>query len=226
VAELGRSEIRQRRMLAAELHDNLAQLLAVCKMRVSSIEAALPNDAKVRGDAGVVKDSLGEAITYTRNLMTDLRPDVLDEHDLPAALEWVAKRMSAQGLKVEVIDDGEPKPLHEEVLGFLFQAVRELLWNVVKHARTTEAVIRVERTEAKVRVIVEDKGIGFNASRRPLVPTEDGGYGLFSIAERIDLLGGQLQLESAKRRGTRVTLTAPIDVEEGADADKAQPNNL
>lgn len=215
VAELGREEIRQRSILATELHDNLAQLLAVCKMRVAAIEAQSPPGTKMRKDAAVVKDSLAEAISYTRTLMTDLRPDVLGEHDLRAAVEWIAKRMSGQGLKVEVFDDGTPKPLHEEVLGFLFQAVRELLWNVVKHARTTEAAVHIERSAGEVRVRVEDNGVGFNPSQRAALAPEEGGYGLFSIAERIDLLGGRFEVNSARRRGTRVILTAPLDPGQG-----------
>jgi len=214
VAELGRSELRQRRILSTELHDNLAQLLAVCKIRTSAIEAAAPPNSPLRTDAGVVKDGLQEAISYTRGVMADLRPDVLDEHDLTAALEWAAERMGRHGLKVEVLDDGKPKPLHEELLGFLFQAVRELLWNVVKHARTTEALVRVERPDGSVRVTVEDRGRGFDPSKRP-APTEEGGFGLFSIAERIDLLGGRVEIESARRKGTRVTLTAPLEPAEG-----------
>jgi signal transduction histidine kinase len=210
LAELGRAEIRQRRLLATELHDNLAQLLAVCKMRASSLEAQAPKDTPLRSEAAMVKDGLQEAITYTRSVMADLRPDVLDEHDLTAALEWAAGRMARHGLKVEVVDDGKPKPLDEETLGFLFQAVRELLWNVVKHAKTTAAVVRVERGEGAVRVTVEDRGKGFDPARRP-APTQEGGYGLFTIAERIDLLGGKLEIESARRKGTRVTLTAPLD---------------
>jgi PAS domain S-box-containing protein len=221
VAELGRAELRQRRLLATELHDNLAQLLAVCKMRASAVEAAAPPDSQLRADAATVKDGLQEAITYTRGVMAELRPDVLDSHDLTAALEWAAERMGRHGLKVEVLDDGKPKPLHEELLGFLFQAVRELLWNVVKHARTTEAVVRIERPDGSVRITVEDRGRGFDPSKRP-APTEEGGFGLFSIAERIDLLGGKLEIHSARRRGTRVALTAPLDHDD-AHRDKGHP---
>jgi signal transduction histidine kinase len=148
--------------------------------------------------------------------MTDLRPDVLDEHDLAAALEWAGERMSRHGLKVEVVDDGKPKPLNEEVLGFLFQAVRELLWNVVKHAKTTEATVHVERPDGEVRVTVADRGRGFDPSKQT-APTEEGGYGLFSIAERIDLLGGKVVIHSARRKGTRVTLTAPLEPTGGGD---------
>ena len=81
-------------MLATELHDKLAQLLAVCKMRVSAIEAHSPEQSNTRQEAAAVKESLGEAIVYTRTLMSDLRPDVLDEHDLKAAMEWMRARPS------------------------------------------------------------------------------------------------------------------------------------
>jgi signal transduction histidine kinase len=168
---------------------------------------------------------LGEAIEYTRTLMTDLRPDVLDEHDLAAAVEWVAQRMQRHGLKVTVEDDGKPKPLHEDVLGFLFQAVRELLWNVVKHARTTEARVLIERPDGYVRITVVDNGVGFNPSRRAALPTDAGGFGLFSIAERVDLLQGELEVDSAPRRGTRVTLSAPLELDPAAEDDRSDAGN-
>jgi signal transduction histidine kinase len=212
VAELGRAEIRERQRLATELHDNLSQLLAVCKMRASTIEASAKSDAKLKAEAAGLRDALGEAVAYTRTLMTDLRPDVLNEDDLAAAVEWVAKRMARHGLKVEVSDDGKPKPLHPEQLGFFFQAVRELLWNVVKHARTTEAIVRLERPNGEVRVTVEDNGVGFNPAKKAVISTDEGGYGLFSIAERIDLLGGKIDVQSGSRKGTLITLTVPVDV--------------
>lgn len=217
VAELGRSEIRERRTLATELHDNLAQLLAVCKMRISAIEAQSPEQSPARQEAAAIKESLGEAIVYTRTLMSDLRPDVLDEHDLKAAMEWVAQRMAQYGLKVIVHDDEEPKPLSEELLGLVFQSVRELLWNVVKHARTSHAIVILERPDGQIQVTVSDKGVGFDVNKRKAA-TSDGGFGLFNIAERIDLSGGRMEIESAPGRGTRVTLILPVKHEGGEKA--------
>jgi signal transduction histidine kinase len=211
VAELGRAEIRQRRMLATELHDNLAQLLAFCKMRLGAIEKLIPSDSKARAEAAAVRDSISDAIAYTRTVMTDLRPDVLDEHDITAALQWQAQRMSRHGLKVTVDDDGKPKPVNEDVLGFIFQAVRELLWNVVKHARTTDANVSIERSDTELRVTVSDNGVGINPQRRSVIAADEGGFGLLSIGERIATLGGRMEIDSARSRGTRVTLSAPLD---------------
>jgi PAS domain S-box-containing protein len=210
VAELGRTEQRERRRLAAELHDHLAQLLAVCKMRVSAIHAAaVRNDPRVAGEAEVVREFLGDGIAYTRTMMADLRPEVLDDHDLAAALRWVAQRMERHGLTVRVADDGTPKPLDPDLLGLLFESVRELLFNVLKHAGTNEATVALERPDGIVRVTVADEGLGFDTARAG-APSDGGGFGLFSIRERLDLLGGSVEVESREGRGTRVTLVAPL----------------
>jgi signal transduction histidine kinase len=113
VAELTRTEQRERQRVATELHDNLAQLLAVCKMKASAIEASAQTGSTVAEEAAAVKDFLGDGIAYTRTLMADLRPDLLNDSDLAGALAWVAQRMKRHGLEVRVADDGLPKPLNE-----------------------------------------------------------------------------------------------------------------
>ena len=213
VGELGRTEVRERRRLASDLHDNLAQLLAVCKMRVSSIQSSARAGTRVAKEAEAVKEFLGEGIAYTRTLMADLRPEAFNEHDLAAAVEWAARRMERHGLTVRVEDDGLPKPLDEDTLGLLFQSVRELLFNVLKHAGRKDAAVRLERLDGEVRVTVSDDGGGFDATRAS-GPSEDGGFGLFSIRERLDLLGGRMEVESAAGRGTRVTLVARPQVKQ------------
>jgi signal transduction histidine kinase len=135
VAELNRTEQRERQRVAADLHDNLAQLLAVSKMKVSALQAAAKPDSSFAREAAAVKQLLGESMDYTRALMADLRPDVLNDSDLIAAIGWIAQRMRRHGLTVVVEDDGESKPLGEEVLGLVFQSVRELLFNVVSTHR-------------------------------------------------------------------------------------------
>jgi DNA-binding response OmpR family regulator len=210
VGELGRAEQRERQRLATELHDNLVQLLAVCKMRVSAIAAAAAPRSRTAREAGVVKTFLDEGIAYARSLMAELGPVVLNEHDLAVAVESVGKRMERHGLKVAVVDDGQPKPLDGDLLGLMFQGVRELLFNVVKHAHTNAAAVTLERHGGEVRVTVTDSGAGFDASRQH-GPSTEGGFGLLSIRERLDLLGGRVEIHSAPGSGTRVTMVAPLD---------------
>lgn len=210
VMELGHAEARERKRVATELHDNLAQLLAVCKMKVSAIEASAPPGSPTARDALAVKEFLGQGLDYTRTLMSDLRPDVLDAHDLSAAMQWVAGRMGRHGLVVRVEDDGGPKPVAEELLAVIFDSVRELLFNVVKHAATGEATVSIRRVGGQVRVTVTDAGAGFDPDRQAAAPSQEGGFGLFSIRERVSLLGGKTEIESAPGRGTSAKLTVPL----------------
>jgi signal transduction histidine kinase len=164
----------------------------------------------VATEAGAIKEFLGDGIAYTRTLMADLRPDLLNEHDLVAGVQWLAQRMQRHGLKVHVGHNGRPTPLDADMLGMLFQSVRELLFNVVKHAGTNEVTVTVERTGETLRVAVADEGAGFDLAKRELVPSDHGGFGLFSIRERLSLLGGGVEVESAEGEGTTVTLVVPL----------------
>jgi signal transduction histidine kinase len=210
VGELGLAEQRERHRVAADLHDNLAQLMAVCKMRASAIEAAAPAGSRAAGDAAEVKRMLGEAIEYTRSLMSELSPLVLDREDLDAAFEWVVQRAEREGLAVTLQTDGRPKPVDEHVRWLLLQGARELLLNVAKHAGAREATVSLGRTDGEVRLTVADRGGGFDAGKWPGVPTAAGGFGLFSLRERLQLLGGRIEVESEAGRGTTVRITVPV----------------
>ena len=215
VKQLGRAEARERKRVAGELHDNLAQLLAVCKMRVSAIEAAAPPGSPTAANALAVKEFLGQGLDYTRTLMSDLRPEAFNEHDLAEAMRWVARRMGRHGLVVRVEDDGDAKPLGEELLTLVFDSVRELLFNVIKHAGTSQATVSLRRAAGEVCVTVSDAGAGFDRGRQAAAPSEQGGYGLFSITERLGLMGGRAEVRSARGRGTRVRLIVPLSSQQG-----------
>ena len=210
VKELGSAEIRERKRVAVELHDNLLQMLVLCKMRASAIEAAAPTGSPMAADALAVKQLLGQGIDYTRTLMSDLRPDVLNEYDLAAAIQWVGRRMERFGLLVRVEDDGKPKPLEEELVALIFDSARELLFNVVKHAQTNQATVLLRLLDGEVRVTVSDAGAGFDPARQLAASSEPRGFGLFSITERLSLLGGRMEVMSVRGHGTDVSLIVPV----------------
>jgi len=213
LGELGRAEQRERQRLAVELHDNLVQTLVVCKMRVSGIHAAAAPGTEIGAEAAVVVDILHDGITYARSLMAELAPVLLNDKDLVAAIESAGTRLQKHGLRVRVVDDKRPKPLHRDVLGLLFQGVRELLMNVVKHAHSADATVTLERSGSEVRMTVSDTGAGFDPGAPPAAPSERGGFGLMSIRERLGLVGGRVEIESAPGRGTRVVVTVPAEEE-------------
>jgi signal transduction histidine kinase len=133
---------------------------------------------------------------------------VLEELGLEPAIESLAESYeSTHGVPVRVEDDGLPKEISDETGYLLFRSVRELLMNIVKHAKATEAMISVKRAGDSIRIAVRDNGIGFIATSSP-GPRHS--FGLFTIRERLRGLGGRCDVESAPGAGTTVVLTAPL----------------
>jgi PAS domain S-box-containing protein len=207
--ELAQTEQRERRRLAGVLHDHLQQLLVGAKFRT----AVLGRTPEVADAATEIEQLLSEAIAASRSLTAELSPPILHEAALPAALEWLASSLAAKhNLQVELsAGDGE-LPLAEDVKTLLFEAVRELLFNVVKHAGVLRAKVTLSRHDGETaRVIVSDDGKGFEPDKLQLAAHgPDGQFGLFSIRERLTWVGGRMTIESAPGRGSRFIMDAPL----------------
>ncbi|MEX0653504.1 MAG: PAS domain-containing sensor histidine kinase [Phycisphaeraceae bacterium] len=208
---LSEVEHRERRKIADDLHDHLAQLLVSCRMKLSLVEPADDASREMRTE---VDRALGEAMKYVRTLIAELRPTVLHEQGLPAAIGWLAQRMQERfRLSVKVESEDDLKSLSGNLSTVLFNAVRELLMNVVKHSQVKEAEVSLRRRGDEIEVIVADQGVGFRMeeNRSPGAATDTGGYGLFSVRERIRLIGGRIDVESAPGEGSQITLTVPMN---------------
>lgn len=204
--ELSNAEQRARDVLAADLHDNLAQTLAVCRMKLGTAGAAYGDHRPPAFNEAVA--CIEDVLRMTRTMMYSLSPMMLAGGEVRSAIDWVQQQMASHGLQVRTSDDGKPKPLDEDMLRLLYRAVQELLWNVVKHARTNRAHVAVKRAGNAVQVIVTDRGRGFS-SKRLGQATDTGGFGLFSLRERLKALGGSVQITSARGKGTRVVVEVP-----------------
>lgn len=207
--ELNLTEQKERKRLATELHDYLAQLLVVVRMK---LRQALP---LVSGDrtAELLQDAdhaLTQSLDYTRCLVAELTPPTLKEFGLLESLTWLAAQMKRHGLPVQVQHHMTVLALPEDRAVLLFQSVRELLFNVLKHAKANHATVGITITEHDdLEVVVSDDGCGF-----ALPPSDNQGigtsrFGLFSISERMAAMGGQLLIESAPGHGTKATIRAP-----------------
>lgn len=208
VSELSKAEEQERQRLAAELHDNLGQILAMGKMKADQVSQSQDKDS-----VGIdeLRELLEDAIAYTRELMSELKPPPsLQDEALIKSIEWISKKMDKHGLEVTIEDDEQPKPLSNEIQRTLIQFVRELLFNVIQHASVYKAHIKVNRINQHVTVSVEDEGIGFDTNKIEYIPAEKKGFGLFKIRERIELLGGIFEIDSELGAGTKVTLHIPL----------------
>jgi PAS domain S-box-containing protein len=205
--ELSRTEARERKKLATDLHDNLAQLLALSKIKLGS---ALRDERDRPNVYREVKALLDGALRYTRTLMADLGPPLLgSDDDLQRAIAWVVEKMHRHGLHVTVHDKDGRKVLSEEALTVTYQVVQELLFNVVKHAQCGQATVTLERCGEDLKVVVTDEGVGFDVSAARK-PSHDGGFGLLNIQQRVTAFGGRIDIASEPGRGTCAMLFMPL----------------
>ncbi|MFB3788692.1 MAG: two-component regulator propeller domain-containing protein [bacterium] len=206
-SEMSLIEERDRRQIAGELHDRIGHGLAACQMLIQTIQR---NHHSPETTALLQKTlaMLEQTIQDARTLTFEISPPVLYELGLEPALEWLAEQMEREhGMRVELRDDNQYKPLTEDARGVLFRAVRELLFNVRKHAKTSRAAVDVRWTGSQVRVTVTDHGAGFDF--QALSTKQKHSFGLFSIRERIEYLGGRFECHSRPGEGTRIVLELP-----------------
>ena len=209
-SKLSKAEEQERHRLATELHDNLGQMLAVSKMKIDLLRNDQLSQPIVE-NVDELKELLDDALVYTRELMSDLKPPPsLDKEDVRASIHWVAQKMKKHGLEVMVEDDQQPKAVSNEIRITLLQCVRELLFNVIKHTEVRAALIRMSVKGGQIQINVEDQGEGFNPDENKAASSKYGGFGLFNIKERMDLLGGTINISSNVGQGTTVTLLAPL----------------
>lgn len=206
-SELTLAEQRERKNLASELHDYLAQLLVVSKFKIAQLHRN-PSDSNVRSLLQEVDSSLDQALTYSRTLIAHLSPTVLFIQGLVAALHWLPEYFSKQGLQVQVKSHVSTVTLSEDRSILLFQSVRELLFNALKHAGTGEATVEIHVVDKRVlRITVTDDGTGFDGE---MLNGDTKGFGLLSIRERIEGLDGTFSVLSSPGAGTRIELSIPL----------------
>ncbi len=211
-ADLVLAEERERRRIASELHDRVGQSLALCRLRMSSLLDAPREDATPLEE---IAELLDFTIQDVRTLTVELSPPVLYELSFVDAVSWLGDRTRERaGLEVQVTDDGRNKPLAEDVGIFLFKAIQELLANVTKHAGASRVEVTLSRTNGLISAAVEDDGVGFDSDEQEARLEASGGFGLFSIRERLTPLGGSVEVHSTPGQGTRVTITAPLNERE------------
>ncbi|MEJ2725665.1 MAG: PAS domain S-box protein [Deltaproteobacteria bacterium] len=209
-SELTLTEERERRQIAAYLHDNIGHALAMARIKLDSLRSLVsPGDAGVCLDDAT--DMIKAAIQEVRSLTFELSTPVIHELGFEEAVDWLVEQFhKVNGISCTVAIEGQAKPLADETSIFLFHSVRELLVNVAKHARARSAKISISREHDHIVIRVEDDGVGFNPSKTDSYLQENGGFGLFSIRERFESIGGTMAIESQPGRGCCVILSAPL----------------
>ncbi|HNU68458.1 MAG TPA: ATP-binding protein [Myxococcota bacterium] len=209
-AELTMAEDRERRQISLCLHDRIGQLLAVVKLRLESlVEDAGEADVKSRIDSAC--QLLRLAIEETRSLTFEISPPILHDLGFYSAIEWLCDHFRGEfGLDVRLSSAFVSVDVAESIQMMVFRATWELLTNVTKHSGSRTAEVSVCVVENRLRISVTDHGIGFDPLLAGKMISREGGFGLFSIRERLLWAGGQMTIESVRGRGTTVTIDVPV----------------
>ncbi|KJS32829.1 MAG: hypothetical protein VR64_04635 [Desulfatitalea sp. BRH_c12] len=216
--ELTMTEQRERKRLSKILHDGLQQQLAATKMQVEGLVAQVDRNAGFQQTISEIEQMLAESIRMSRSLSADLSPPALHEGGLADGLEWLVRRTwERHAFKVDLVIEQKPD-LSEDVKILVFESVRELLFNAVKYAKVSAAKIILRQAEPTgLQICVSDEGVGFDPAL--LIPSGEtgGGFGLFSVRERLALIGGTLTIDSTLGKGSCFLLTVPYEAkrEEG-----------
>jgi len=212
-SELSLAEERERRRIATGLHDQACQTLVLSKMKLQELRAPLP-PAQMHEIARIC-NTLDGTISNMRELIFDLSSPTLYKFGLEAALEELLedKLRTDHGIRCVFSDDGVPKPLAEHVRILLFQSVRELLINIVKHAQAQEVTLEIERCGDSIKITITDDGVGFDVADVFTASLRSRGFGLFNIKERLEYIGGGIEMHSRHGQGSRFTLTARLDTD-------------
>jgi signal transduction histidine kinase len=209
--ELSRLKEKERQKIAEQLHDEFGQDLLVAKMRLAELMIRLP--PQYRGSVEGVAEIITGLIRQTRTAIAELCPGYLCETGLRAALQSLTEEVQKKhGLTCAARLDLIPKRLKDEVQQILFRAVRELLFNVVKHAQASRVEIVVTRNVGSLTIEMCDDGRGFDCRRNGFSDLSIGRFGLFSVRADLAPLGGDLRIFSRVGKGTKAIITLPIDV--------------
>ncbi len=206
------AEQNERRRIAQVLHDDLQQLLYAIQMHIEQAVEEIPADSTAAKQlAEEACNWLADAIRVARRLTVDLSPPILKDEGLVDALGWLATQMAeANDLHVTIVAAHAFPIVNQDMRVLLFQLVRELLFNVVKHALVDEATVTLAEGEAgQLTITVRDEGCGFDVGAT--AATHTGGFGLFSVRERLALFGGQIAIISTPGAGTEVTLSIALN---------------
>jgi two-component system sensor histidine kinase UhpB len=208
--ELSLVEEKERRHIIMDLQDHVGHSLSYCRNRLSALTDFTSVD-DIKHSLNEIRDVIEQTILHTKSLHFELGTPILYEQGLGSALKWLGEHIQKQhGILFHLQDDQKPKPMNDETRILLYKSVRELLINVIKHARARNIKVSIRRDYRHLLIDVSDDGIGFDILQPDTYMSEKSVFGLFSINERVKYLGGQFKVESKPGHGAHFTLSVPL----------------
>lgn len=211
-SQLAVAEQEERQRISQILHDDLQQRLFAIKTQLAFLvneNDQNRNSSSMKEELKQIQRWLSDAIGITRSLSVDLSPVILQGEGLAEAVLWLSGQMKDRhGLQVEVDAKDSLHQLDNHMRMLLFQTIRELLFNIVKHAGTSQAKITLEQDDQRGRITISDAGKGFDVAA--VISDTKTAHGLLVIQDRLSLMGCSMEISSEPGQGTRVVIEAPL----------------
>ncbi|MBN1975388.1 MAG: PAS domain S-box protein [Sedimentisphaerales bacterium] len=210
-SQLTLTEEKERYRIATELHDHISQYLAVSRIKLDEILHS-SSSAEERKIIKQINQWLNHAMEESRTLTFDLSSPILHELGFERAVAaWLEDEIQRKHkIETEFLSDQLPKPLDDDICVLLFRNVREILFNIIKHAHAGKVKVSVITVNGNIQVKVEDDGVGFDPAEVAATAAIKSKFGLFSIRERLEHFGGHMEIDSSPGKGCRITLLAPL----------------
>jgi two-component system sensor histidine kinase DegS len=206
----------ERKRVAREIHDGPAQLIANLVIKAELCEKLIDMDKeKAKEELGSLKGFLRSSLSDVRKIIYDLRPMSLDDLGLvPTLQRYISNYVEENNIVVDFLVFGDPQPLRPVIELAAFRIVQEALTNIKKHSGAQNANIRIEFTNEQINLLISDDGKGFDKSKLKAARREDGGYGLMSMRERVELLNGKFDIKTTHGKGTKIFVSISLDINE------------
>jgi PAS domain S-box-containing protein len=194
---------QERRHLARELHDEIGQILSTISVNLQANREYCNCDSGTRLEDSIT--IVNDAIQQVRNLSLDLRPSMLDDLGLISTLRWCANRQAqTAGFELSFVAESSGAQLPADVEIACYRIIQEALTNVVRHAQARHVSVEVRQQEEEIELVICDDGIGFNLDTVRRGAARGGSFGVLGMEERVEILGGKIELKSQLGHGTRI----------------------
>ncbi len=222
LAALVSAQEAERKRIGRELHDEIAQDLAYLVVNLATL-GRLTEDDDLRKKLEFMKERAQQTLESVQRVVLDLRPGMLDDLGLMAAIRWYAQeRLEAKGIKVRIEGHGTPVSSSAYTEINIFRIVQEALNNIVRHSEATEASVDLTWNESRLLIEIRDNGKGFDAEAALRRRADNNNFGLLGMRERVEMMDGTLFLDSAPGEGTRIFVEIPftttVDIEHVIDS--------
>jgi len=213
VLEMNLAEEKERIRIASGLHDNVGQLLSLVKLKLGQLYGLIEDNREASELTEIIINSMEQALKVIRSFTFNLGSPILYELGLKAAVADLCDKTHKDHGILFYIDLSElEEPEDKSMIGFLFQVVKELIVNIIKHSKAGIARIKIKSKRDSILIQVHDNGIGFDSARAFQFSNEQAGFGLFNIKERLESIGGFIDIKSSDNLGSKIKVMVPMTV--------------